>query len=109
MLLSALLYKTLPRPIQGDQVKDQLLQHGIALDYAESFPSFRQRVCTTRSGEERHGAMRIQHVNGAPVHLPVAGSFHHVINTTGGDIGDVVGDVVSGIVHHMGGAHRWMT
>ncbi len=94
----------LPCPIQPDQLRDKLLRHRVALDYAESFSPFRQGVCTARSGEERDGAMRIQHANGEPRHLPVAGSFHHLTNTTAGEIGDVGGDVMMTIVDHVGGA-----
>ena len=44
-------------------------------------PSGRGSV-PTFAREERHSAMRIQHVKGCSVHLPVAGGFQHVINAT---------------------------
>ena len=72
----------LPCLVQLDQFGDKMLRHGVALDDAEGFPSFRQRVRAALAGKKRHNAMRIQHVNGELVHLRVAGGFHHVIDAT---------------------------
>ncbi len=94
----------LPCLVQLDQFRDKALRHGVALDYAEGFPPFWQRVCAALAGKERHSAMRIQHINGELVHLRVASGFHHVINATTGDIGDAGGDFIMTIVDCVGGA-----
>jgi len=94
----------LPCPVQLDQFRDKMLRHGIALDDAEGFPSFGERVRPALAGKKRHNAMRIQHLNGEPVHLRAASGLHHVIDATTGDTGDAGGDILTAIVDLVGGA-----
>ena len=94
----------LPSLVQFDQLRDKMLRHSVALDYAEGFPSFRQRVRSTLAGKKRHNAMRIQHVNGELVHLGVASGFYHVIDATAGDLGNAGGDVLTATIDRVGGA-----
>ena len=94
----------LSRLVERDQFRDKALRHGAPLDDADDFPPLPQRLCGVRVGYHRHGAIRIEHVNGELVHLWVTGDFQHVIDSAAGDSGDAGGDVITTIVDRVRGA-----
>lgn len=92
-----------PRPVKIDQLGDESLGHGVALDHADGFASLNKGSGFHVAGEKRHAPLGLQYIDDKTLHLRAAGIFHDIIDAASGNFGDAGGNILTAGVDRVGG------
>ena len=93
----------LSRPVMLDQLGDEALGHGVALDDADGLASAAEGAGFHTTGEEHHAPLGLQGGDGQANQLRVAGRIHHEIDTASGDLDNAGDDLLTVGVDDVGG------